>query len=105
MGCSSCGKSTAAPLNNVRVSKLQKSIKVPEGPCDYTNEILNVWADKLKWFKNKGLYVNYKVRAGTLNKFIGIVLTSINVNNKCNYKKELDNEIKTLVTFITGIYA
>jgi len=103
MGCSSCGSGTVAQANALNIVNRQYRVQQQAGPCDYTNEILDVWLTKLKWFKDTGLYTKFNVKAGTINKYLGIVLTSINVNNKCNYKTSLDIEIKTLVTFITGL--
>jgi len=102
MGCSSCG-SKSVSSNSVNLVNKSSRVQQQEGPCEYTNEILDVWLTKLKWFKDNGFYVRYNIKAGTINKYIGIVLTSINVNKKCSYKQLLDNEIKKLVTFITGL--
>lgn len=103
MGCSSCGGSQIAVASNSNMVNNQRVVQQEVGPCDYTNDILIVWADKLKWFKNKGLYVKYNISGGTINKYLGIILTSININNKCKYRDLLDNGIKQLITFITGL--
>ena len=101
MACGTCGSSSVAMGNTQQVSpnyKVEQNI----GPCDYTNEILNVWLDKLKWFKDRGLHVKNNVPPAKINKYLGIVLTSINVNNKCVYKSTLD-EIANLITLINGL--
>lgn len=102
MGCSACGSSVAI-ANGANMVNRNYRVEQQSGPCEYTDEILTVWLDKLKWFKDKGLYVKHNIKGGTINKYIGIVLTSLNVSNKCNYKKSLDNEIQKLVTYITGL--
>jgi len=102
MPCSSCGKSVAV-MDATNMVNRSYRVQQQAGPCEYNDEILTVWLDKLKWFKDKGLYVKYKVEGKTINKYLGIVITSLNVGNKCNYKDTLDGEIKKLVTFISGI--
>lgn len=102
MGCSSCGTKVIASNASNMVSKSYR-VQQPVGPCEFTDDILNVWLDKVKWFKDKGLYIKYKVAPATINKYLGILITSININNKCTYKDMLNGEISSLVTFITGI--
>ena len=93
------------PNNNSRpVARKKQSVQVAEtGPCDYTVNRLQIYLDKLKWFKTKGLYIKYKIKPGILNKYLGTVQTSININNKCAYKAMMDGEITNLVTLITGL--
>lgn len=104
MGCSSCNKKVAV-MNaaNLVSQDYRVNSQQAAGPCDYTDEILQIWLDKLKWFKDKGLYTKYNVKGATINKYLGIVLTSMNVSNKCVYRNMLDGEIKTLITLITGL--
>lgn len=106
MGCSSCGNKTN--LSNTSISTSSNVLKNQtfnqnQEPCDYTDDILQNWLTKLKWFKDKGYYVKYNVKGSVINKYLGIVLTSMNINNKCQYVDILNGEIKTLVIFITGI--
>lgn len=98
-----CGNAVISPVNNL--SKVNNKSKVNKVyvDCDYTDDILKIWVDKLKWFKNKGLYIKHNVPASTVNKYLGILLTSMNVNNKCVYKEILDNKINALIVFITGL--
>lgn len=103
MGCSACAAASAAraaAANNTSFSS--KSTQLSQGDCPYTDEILNVWLTKLKWFKDKGLYVKYKIEARLLNKYLGVVITSLNVNNKCVYRKVLD-DVADLITAINGL--
>lgn len=102
MGCSSCGTAVAASLMENKSNVTSYKSQVISGPCDYTDEILTIWLDKLKWFKNKGLHVKNNVSPALINKYLGIVLTSLNVSNKCVYKTVLD-DIAKLITIINGL--
>lgn len=104
MGCSSCGNKVAVMNAANMVSREYRvAPEQAQGPCEYTDEILQVWLDKLKWFKDKGHYTKHNVKGATVNKYLGIILTSMNVGNKCVYRNMLDGEIKVLITFITGL--
>lgn len=67
--------------------------------CPYTNEILLGFKNNLIWFKNSGLYLDYNISIVTLNKHIGITISSINIGNKCEYESAL-NEVNELNNFI-----
>jgi len=101
MACSACGSSIAKAQNVGQMVSPQYRA-APPGPCDYNDTILNAQLEKLKWFKDKGLHVKYNYKPALINKYLGIVLTSINSNHKCAYKDILD-DISTLVTFITSL--
>jgi hypothetical protein len=103
MGCSSCAAAAAARAASAqnKVSNVSSSSVTTE-ECLYTDYMLNVWLVKLKWFKDTGTYVRYNVAPSLLNKYLGVVLTSLNVNNKCVYKLVLD-DISKLITVINGI--
>lgn len=102
MSCQTCDQ--ALLLANKTGQMVQKNYRVPEpaGPCEYNDVILTAQLDKLKWFKDKGLHVKHGYKPSLINKYIGIVLTSININNKCAYKDILD-ETSNLVTFIISL--
>lgn len=101
MGCSAC-RNKIAVANAGEMVQRNYRVAEPVGPCDYTNEQLTIWADKLKWFKDKGLHVKYNYKPALINKYLGIVLTSININNKCVYKTDLDT-MAALILFITSL--
>lgn len=100
MGCAACG--TVAKAQNVGQMVSPSYRAEPIGPCEYTDTILNAQLEKVKWFRDKGLHVTYNYKPALINKYQGIILTSINSNNKCAYKKILD-DISVLVTFITSL--
>jgi hypothetical protein len=102
MPCSACGSSVMSANNVGQMVQRNYRVAEPVGPCDYTNQILNAQLEKLNWFKDKGLHVKYGYKPALINKYLGIVLTSINSNHKCTYKEILD-QITTLVAFITSI--
>jgi hypothetical protein len=104
MACRSCGASSPIPPQRSQVNFSNRVQQVDPGPCDYTNDMLKDFNNKLVWFKNKALYVKYGVKAGTLNKYIGIVLTSLNISDKCMYKNILD-QAAGLVDLIVSIQA
>lgn len=102
MPCSACGSSVMSANNVGQMVQRNYRVAEPVGPCDYDNTILNAQLNKLNWFKDNGLHVKYGYKPALINKYLGIVLTSININNKCMYKDILD-DITKLVTFITSL--
>lgn len=100
MGCRACGSASVPPPNTVaRMNPTQQAVV---GPCDYNIDRLKDMNARLVWFKSKGLFVKYNVTSKKLNQYIGIVLTSLNINNKCTYKNILD-EASNLVDLIISI--
>jgi hypothetical protein len=99
MGCSACGAPRVAMANNTSQMVSAKYRIQDVGECDYTEAMLVDFKKRLNWFKDKALYVKHGYKASAINKYIGIVGTSINIHNKCTYKKELDT-ISDLVDFI-----
>lgn len=102
MGCSACGAPKAMVANTSQMVSAKYRVE-DLGPCDYTDAMLNIYYSKLKWFKDNALYVKHGYKASIVNKYIGIVKTSINVHNKCSYRKELDGPITDLVDLITSL--
>lgn len=99
MGCSACGAPRVATATNT-AQMVSPKYRVQEViDCDYTTAMLKDYKNRLTWFKDKALYVQHGYKASLMNKYIGIVITSINIDNKCVYKKELD-AITDLVNFI-----
>ena len=98
MGCAVCGQKAVYNQQTVQKTSLKYNIASQES-CDYTTLMLNNFNEKLVWFKDKGLYVKYNIPAKTINKYIGIVLTSLNISNKCMYKPILD-KVSDLVDLI-----
>lgn len=91
-----CGKvygSIPAPVAKKSI------ISVPEGPCDYTQEMLTNFKENLTWFKSSGLLGKYNVKPSVLNRYLGLVITSMNINKKCTYKDDLE-KITDLVDLI-----
>jgi hypothetical protein len=95
MGCSTCGQQGVTP--EPYQFKYHPHIQTPVDPpvdenCEYTTSQLNVWLSKLICCKDTGLYVTLKIKASTLNKYLGIVGSAINYkSHPCWFKKELDN--------------
>lgn len=89
MGCSSCGGSSVSsnPSSFVYAKNLSQVESLE--PCEYTNEMLNDYLNRLYWFKDTGKFIQQKITPATINKYLGIVLTSLNINYKCTYKKDL----------------
>jgi len=101
MGCSSCGNGgSIAPV--ARRSSRRVVAAVAIGDCQFTNEILSVWYEKLKTLKSKGTYKKYGIKASRLNRYLGITLTALNVSNKC-FDVEMLNQISEFVTYIIGL--
>lgn len=103
MGCSTCGRSAAMRAASSQALKLATSPSVQsvvDPNCPYTQEMLLNFKSKLIWFKDSGKYLTLNLTPGVLNRYIGLVLTSININNKCTYQTELNN-IQDLVNTIT----
>jgi hypothetical protein len=99
MGCSICGSKVASTLRTGEMVSINYRIKQNQGPCEYTVEQLRFFEEKLMYFKDKALYVKQNMKPSLVNKYIGIVLTSLNINNRCMYKEKLD-KIKDLVDLI-----
>ena len=105
-----CGQCEAAArlaaANNLQRTSSVSQTMVASGlssePCEYTDEIFEIWLTKLKWFKNKGVYVKYNIAASTVNQYLGLVLTSLNAYNKCVYASRFA-EIEKVITLINGI--
>lgn len=102
MGCTSCGSGGPIIPTARRSSRPKQVAAIASEDCPYTNEILNIWYDKLKNFKSKALYKKYGVKASRLNRYLGITLTALNVSNKC-FDVDMLNEISEFVTYITGL--
>lgn len=100
MGCSGCGQ-VAIPIQQPRRTYATASQESSE-PCEYTIEMLFDFRDRLEWFKSKALYLKNNVSAKELNQFIGIVITSTNIKNRCTYKSILD-KAANLVNLIISL--
>ncbi len=95
MGCG-CGSGSI----HVVSSKSKNSLNItPNVDCPYNDVILLDFKNKLTWFKNNGLYLEYNITASVMNKYIGTVISSININDKCTYESIL-NEVSNLVDLI-----
>jgi len=92
----SCGCSSGASLSVPSYS--QQSI-VSNVDCIYNNTNLLDFKNRLIWFKDSGLYIENNISIALLNKYIGTVISSINIQEKCTYKQILD-EVNELVNFI-----
>lgn len=101
MGCSSCSSSAGVAVQRSFVSPSLR--QVPTDPsCPYTIEILIIWESKLTWFKSKALYKKHNIPAAQVNSNLGIVKTSLNISNRCEYKTNLDG-MEDMITLITGL--
>ena len=99
MGCSACG---AASVINNGARSFSRKVNVEEsdpGPCEYSKVMLEDFEERLVWFKEKGLFIQYNVQAKSLNKYIGIVKTSLNILNRCKYRIIL-SKVSDLVDLI-----
>lgn len=102
MGCSSCGNKVLVNRSPGNVISSKHKVSENIGPCEYNNEVLQNFYNQLIYFKDYAVYVKYKIPAKTVNKYIGIVLTSMNVSNKCMYRDTLE-KISDLVDLIISI--
>lgn len=103
MACGACAAASAANKNGQQV--VNASYKISQqvaGPCEYSIAMLQDFDAKLIWFKDTGKYRKEGILPRTMNKYIGIVRSSINVPNRCTYKEELD-KIADLVNLIVII--
>lgn len=99
MGCADCAARAAILRNSSKMVRNNYRAEQSTEPCEYTVEMLRDYEEKLVWFKNKGLHLKNNISPKTLNSYIGIVLTSLNVGNKCVYRDTLA-KIKDLVDLI-----
>lgn len=103
MGCSAC--SGKAAISNDTAGMVSTNYRVEAkanaGPCEYGNSDFQNWYDKLIWFKDRGLYVQHNIAASTINKYLGILLTSININNKCTYQNDFPEIIDVVSLIVT----
>lgn len=93
MACGSCKANALLYVNKTYTSS---SNYIVDPNCPYNNEILGQFEENLKWFKSTSSYIQAGYKASLINKYIGIVLTSINSHNKCYYKDLLD-EIQNVI--------
>jgi len=102
MGCTRCGAKSPLIQNVVH----NYSVAAPVQDCPYTVAMLKDFNDKLEWFKSKRLFAQYNILAKTINKYLGVVLTSLNVNNRCMYKEQLDiiSDVVDLIVTIQKSY-
>lgn len=101
MGCTSCGSGGSIFPAASRVSK-KRVAAVAIGECQFTNEMLEIWYEKLKSLKSKGKYKQYGLTAAKLNRYLGITLTALSVSNKC-FDVAMLTEISEFITYITGL--
>lgn len=86
------------------ISMVSKSYRVTEASdCEFTMDQLEGWKDKLICFKDKGLYKTYNVTPALLNRYIGVVLSAINLFPKspCAFQNQL-NEIETFMVVVNN---
>lgn len=99
MGCASCG--AAAAVTIVAPFKPNNVAPASDEPCDYNNENLQDFYNKLVWFKQTGKYFGV-LDGPTLNMYLGRVLTSLNTNQKCAWKDDMD-KVADLVVYINTL--
>lgn len=97
-----CGAVPLTNNNSNNTFSLRNLENVTSENCDYTIEMLQDFESKLVWFKNTGLFLNYNITPATMNKYLGIVLTSLNILNHCMYKETLD-KVSDLCDLIISI--
>lgn len=102
MACGTCAARAAAIANNKQSVSVSLKSSSQTGPCEYSVEMLQDFNKKLTWFKDRALYRKHNILPRTMNKYIGIVLSALNVPNRCIYKDELDT-ISDLVDLIITI--
>lgn len=102
MPCGTCAARAASIANNKQSVSASHKMSAQSGPCEYSVEMLQDFNKKLVWFKDRALYRKHKILPRTMNKYIGIVLSALNVPNRCTYKEELDT-ISDLVDLIITI--
>lgn len=101
MGCTSCG--TASVVTNNIIPGLNRVSKNENfGDCDYTREMLENFNAYLVWFKTKGLHIKNGISSHDMNKYTGIVLSALNINNICRFKTDLD-KISDVVDLIINV--
>jgi hypothetical protein len=99
MPCAICG--AKAPMIRNTAQRLTVTGTVSQN-CGYTAAMLQDFNVKLEWFKSRKLYAKYNILAKTINKYIGIVQSGLNINDICRFKDQLDI-ISDFVDFIVTI--
>lgn len=98
-----CGR-TYAPQTRVFAPRQQSVPNIAPEDCTYTLDILNAWTRMIVCFKDKALYLNYKIAPSYVNKALGIVLSAKNYpSNPCYFQDDLDQINEKLIILIIGI--
>lgn len=88
-----CGCGTQKPVYGLNTTYTGES----NPDCEYTEELLTLWKQKLKCIKDSGYMESLNVTETMMNSYLGIVISSINYkNNHCRFEKSLEN-IKVLM--------
>jgi hypothetical protein len=95
----SCGCSSGSSNTVASKAIYTSQTVVSNVDCPYNDTNLLDFKNRLVWFKNNGLYIQYNISASLLNKYIGTVISSMNISEKCTYKQTLD-DVSELVNFI-----
>lgn len=102
MGCSGCAAAAAIAAANRRpaIKITPEQLVEINANCEFSQSMLQNFKSKLVWYKDSGKYFSKGITPAVLNRYIGLVLTSINIKNKCTYRLELF-QIQDLVSIIT----
>lgn len=105
MPCATCGAKAAIQHSAIQRVQTTNYLQNSQEPCEYSVEMLRDFEEKLVWFKNNGLYLKHNIAPVTMNKYIGIVLTSLNIHNRCMYRNILDkiSDVCDLITTLQNV--
>lgn len=101
--CGQCAAAAARAAANRRPAAPKKAsveeINALNADCPFTNTILQNYQTKIVRFRDKGKYLSLGITAAIINRYIGVLKTSINIDQKCTYKDIL-YQIQDLVNTI-----
>lgn len=104
MACGTCGARAAAAAaqnNNISNANFSTSYQNQQStePCEFSHDQLVFFKQKMIELKDSGKYIAKGIKPATMNQYIGILLTSLNINNKCTYRTYLQT-ISDLVSIL-----
>lgn len=69
--------------------------------CQFTEEILNTWKDKLLCVKNQSLYETVNIQEKDINVYLGVVLSALNnTSNICYFESHLQTISPKIIQII-----
>lgn len=99
MGCN-CGSNTSsASAATIQSDTIHSQMVIQD--CPYTIEDINRWLDKVRCFKDKGLYITMpNITVAMLNSYIGTLLSALNYPTNICYFQPMLQDIDNFVTIV-----